>query len=122
MNLTSKQKVDELRKVWKQLWQEQVGDEEKTECIGIEDYSELFVDSGTVMHAARDVETLTFNEILDHHQIMNAKMYMPLNPQVGGLTKFIKTFITNQKSQNNHISLYYANDEEKNHRRKGGRS
>ena len=98
MSLTSKEKVDELRILRKQLWQERVDDRQRAEGVATKNYSALFVDAGTIIHATRDFKGPDFKEILKRHKISNADKYVPLNPQVGGWTKFIKVNISNHKN------------------------
>lgn len=122
MSLTQKEMVEELKIVWKKLWRERVDDKVRAEGIAQADYSSLFVEKGTVIHATRDYKALNFKEILEQHQIANAEKFIPLNPQVGGWTKFIKTNITSQRPQKNRRALLYCADKkEKQQPKKGGR-
>lgn len=114
--------VEELKIVWKKLWRERVDDKVRAEGIAQADYSSLFVEKGTVIHATRDYKALNFKEILEQHQIANAEKFIPPNPQVGGWTKFIKTNITSQRPRKNKRALLYCADKkEKQQPKKGGR-
>ncbi|MCW3983076.1 MAG: hypothetical protein NWE96_03685 [Candidatus Bathyarchaeota archaeon] len=99
MALTQKEYVDELKLEWKRLWRERIDDKVRAEGIAINDYSSLFIDKGTVIHATRDFKVLTFKDILKQHQVMNAERYIPPDPKVGGWTKFVKDNITKQSTK-----------------------
>jgi hypothetical protein len=122
MSLTQKEMVEELKIEWKKLWQERVDDKVRAEGIAIEDYSKLFVEKGTIIHATRDFKALNFREILEQNQIANADKFIPPSPQVGGWTKFIKTSITSQrKRKGTRASFYCEEKKEKQQPKKGGR-
>ncbi len=99
--MTSPQKevVEELKVEWKKLWQERLDDKVRAEGVAVTDYSSLFIERGTIIHATRDFKALNFKEILERHEVENAERYVQPNPQVGGWNKFIKTEITSQKPQ-----------------------
>lgn len=97
MTLKQKEFVEEVRTEWKKLWQERLDDKVRAEGVAVNDYTQLFVDKGTVIHATRDFKALNFKEILEEHEVLNAERYIPPNPDVGGWTKFVKTNITSQK-------------------------
>jgi len=114
--------VEELKTVWKKLWQERVDDKIRAEGIATADYSTLFVEKGTIIHATRDYKSLNFKEILEQHQIANADRFIPPSPQVGGWTKFIRTSITNQRlRKKRRIELYCAEKKKRQQLKKGGR-
>ena len=122
MSLTLKEMVEELKLQWKKLWQERVDDKVRAEGIAIEDYSKLFVEKGTIIHATRAFKALNFREILEQNQIANADKFIPPSPQVGGWTKFIKTSIANQRTRKStRASLYCEEKKEKQQSKKGGR-
>jgi len=114
--------VEELKIQWKKLWQERVDDKVRAEGIAIDDYSKLFVERGTIIHATRDFKALSFREILEQYQIVDVDRFIPPSPYVGGLTKFIKTSIASQRSRKNtRASLYREAEKEKQQSKKGGR-
>jgi hypothetical protein len=122
MGLTQKEKVDELRAQWKRLWQERINDKVRAEGIAKDEYSDLFIERGTIIHATRDFKSLNFKEILEEHQINNAERFIPPNPQIGGWSKFIRTNITNQRPlKSKRVLLYYEEKKEKPQPKKGGR-
>jgi hypothetical protein len=122
MSLTPKEMVEELKTIWKQLWQERVDDKFKAEGIAAADYSRLFVEKGTIIHATRDYKALNFKEILEQHQIANADRFISPNPHVGGWTKFIKTSITSQRERRNkRASLHCVDKKEKQQLKRDGR-
>ncbi len=102
MSINQKEFVEELKIEWKRLWSERIDDRVRAEGVAVNDYNELFVDKGTVIHATRDFKALNFKDILEEHKVMNAERYIPPDPHVGGWTKFVKTNITNQKTQRKH--------------------
>ena len=64
MALNQKEFVDELKIEWKKLWSERLDDKVRAEGIAVNDYSSLFIDKGTIIHATRDFKVLNFKEIL----------------------------------------------------------
>ena len=122
MASTEKEMIEELKTEWKKLWQERFDDRLRAEGIAVTDYSSLFVDRGTIIHATRDFKALNFKEILERHQVENAERFVQPNPQVGGWNKFIKTEITNQKPQRNKRAASYCPEKkEVQQPKKGGR-
>ena len=122
MTLTEKEMIEELKTEWKKLWQERFDDRLRAEGIAVTDYSSLFVDRGTIIHATRDFKALNFKEILERHQVENAERFVQPNPQVGGWNKFIKTEITSQKPQRNKRAASYCPEKkEVQQSKKGGR-
>ncbi len=108
MALKQKEFVDELRIEWRRLWRERVDDKVRAEGIAINDYTSLFIDKGTIIHATRDFKALNFKDILDQHEVENAERYIPLDKHVGGWGKFVRENI----KQPNHKRLaeMYANE------------
>ncbi|MBE3116362.1 hypothetical protein IMZ68_04080 [Candidatus Bathyarchaeota archaeon] len=107
MTLDQKELVNSLKVEWKRLWVERMDDKVRAEGIAINDYSALFVDKGTVIHATRDFKALNFREILEKHQVDNAERYIPPSPSVGGWGKFVKNNITtNEQSRNKRAQAY----------------
>ena len=122
MSLQQKEIVEALKVEWKRLWQERVDDKVRAEGIAAGEYSKLFVDKGTVIHATRNYRALSFREILEQHQIVNAERFIPPSSLVGGWTKFVKTSITVQKFPRHKRALSYeAPVKEKQQLKKGGR-
>jgi hypothetical protein len=122
MSEAKKTVVEELKVEWKRLWLERLDDKVRAEGIAIEDYSSLFVDKGTVIHATRDFKALNFKEILEQHQIENTDRYIPPPKEVGGWNKFIKQQITSKNhSKIKRAELYESKKKEKQQPKKGGR-
>ena len=121
MSLKQKEFVEELRVEWKKLWQERLDDKVRAEGIAVNDYDNLFVDKGTIIHATRDFKALNFKEILEEHQVMNAERYIPPDPQVGGWAKFVKMNITSQKLQRKKQVEEIIEEKEKRQVKKSGR-
>lgn len=123
MSLHQKEMVEELRVQWKKLWQERVDDKVRAEGVATADYCDLFVETGTVIHATRDFKMLNFKEILEQHQVENADRFIPPDPQIGGWHKFVKVNITNQQPRRKRRANFYRdeNKREKQQPKKGGR-
>jgi hypothetical protein len=97
--------VDEIWTQWKRLWHDRVDDKVRAEGIAVDDYKQLFIQKGTVIHATRDCKDLKFKEILRQHKIVNTEKYLSSDPYTGGLTKFIKTNITQNKKVDHTIAV-----------------
>ena len=123
MSLSHKEKVEEIRLLWKKLWKERFDDKVRAEGVATTEYNDLFVEQGTIIHATRSFKNLNFKEILEQHQIENIDRYIPPDPQIGGWTKFIKKNVTNQRQRKHRrVKLYYdQNKPEKQQLKKGGR-
>jgi len=93
----AKEFVDELRNEWKDLWQTRVDDKIRAEGIAKQDYSNLFVEQGTVIMATRDFKPLEFHNIVENHLGCESSKAGAPNPTVGGWGKFIKTNIRTQR-------------------------
>ena len=83
-----KERVEELKREWTRLWRERIDDKVKAEGIAEQDYSDLFVDRGTVIVATRDFKALDFREILRLHRVAD------VDPAVGGWGKFVRSFVS----------------------------
>ena len=113
--------VEELKVEWKKLWQERLDDKVRAEGIAINDYSNLFVDKGTVIHATRNCKPVDFKDILNKHQINKTEQYLPKNPQIGGWNKFVKTQIRKTHQQENIRQQITQPKKSQNQPKKGGR-
>ena len=122
MSVDQKEIVEGLKVEWKRLWLERMDDKIRAEGIAVQDYSSLFVDKGTVIHATRDFKALNFKEILEQHQIGNTDRFIPPTPEIGGWNKFIKHQITNQNHpKKKRAEMYQEQKKEKQQPKKGGR-
>ena len=122
MSLPQKETVEEIKAQWKCLWRDRVDDKVRAEGVATTDYSKLFVDKGTIIHATRNYKLPSLKEILEQNEIQNTDRFVPPDPQIGGWTKFIKTSISNQNRQRARRALSYAAPEkEKQQPKKGGR-
>jgi hypothetical protein len=121
LSLNQKEMVEELKLEWKKLWQDRFDDKVRAEGIANADYSSLFVERGTIIHATRDFKALAFREILEQHQIVNGERYIPPSPHIGGWTKFVKTQIKNQPPLWIRHSSYCEDRKERQHLKKHGR-
>ena len=122
MSLSQKEKVQELRAQWKQLWKERVDDKVRAEGVAIANYCDLFIERGTIIHATRNFKALNFKEILEQHQIENTERFIPPSPHLGGWNKFIRTNLTKQRSRKNScVEFYHDENKSKQQSRKGGR-
>ncbi|MGA2385833.1 MAG: hypothetical protein ABSG33_04795 [Candidatus Bathyarchaeia archaeon] len=121
MSIKQKEFVEELRVEWKRLWRERIDDKVRAEGIALNDYNQLFVDKGTIIHATRDFKALNFKEILEEHEVLNAERFIPPDPHVGGWTKFVKMNITSQKSQRKRLQPDSEVKKERQQFKKNGR-
>ncbi len=122
MDTDQKEKVEELKAEWKRLWKERFDDHERAEGVAITDYSSLFVDQGTIIHATRDFKALNFKEILESHKVENAERFIQPIPHIGGWNKFIKNEITGKDSRRvKRASSYVPEKKETQQPKKGGR-
>ncbi len=122
MTETQKKLVDDLRIQWKKLWQERVDDKVRAEGIAKTDFSSLFVEQGTIIHATRDFKALSFKEIVEKHKIENSERFIQPSPQAGGWSKFIKTELRHQKPQKaKRAELYCQEKKEIQQSKKSGR-
>ncbi|MGD6934625.1 MAG: hypothetical protein ACQCN5_10505 [Candidatus Bathyarchaeia archaeon] len=121
MAASQKELVEELKLEWRKLWRERRDDKVRAEGIAVTDYSQLFVDKGTIIHATRAYKALNFKEILEQHQVINAERYVPPDRYVGGWNKFVKTNMVNKPSTVRRHG--YVADEKRVHQhpKKGGR-
>jgi hypothetical protein len=83
-------------------------DKIRAEGVAINDYTSLFVEKGTVIHATRDFKALNLKEILEQHQVENPERYIAPSSSVGGWGKFIKTNIKKEPKTNNRVQAYRA--------------
>jgi hypothetical protein len=90
---SQKELVENLKVQWKSLWSDRVDDRVRAEGIANQNYSMLFVEKGTVIHATRSFKPLSFKEILEQNKIQNAQRYVPPDPLTGGWAKFVKTHV-----------------------------
>ena len=120
MSLPQKETVEKLRVQWKKLWLERVDDRLRAEGMATADYSDLFVEKGTVIHATRNFKALSFKEILEQHQVL--ERYIPANPAVGGWTRFIKSSINGQRPRRKIRADFFCEEKkERQQLKKGGR-
>ena len=110
MALKQKEFVDELKVEWKKLWRERLDDKVRAEGIAVNEYSALFVDKGTIIHATRDFKTLNFKDILDEYNVQNSERYIPPDPNVGGWSKFVKENITQKQSKKQKLAEFYQQE------------
>ncbi len=122
MALPQKELVEEIRVQWRHLWQERVDDKVRAEGIASGDYTRLFVEKGTIIHATRKFKALNFKEILEQNQIENTERFIPPSSQVGGWSKFVRTSIYMNKPETHRRALLHLEPvKEKQQPKKGGR-
>ncbi|MCL1977731.1 MAG: hypothetical protein FWG55_06515 [Candidatus Bathyarchaeota archaeon] len=121
MTANQKELINELKLEWTKLWRERHDDKVRAEGIAVTDYSHLFVDKGTIIHATRTYKALNFKEILEQHNVVNAERYVPADRFVGGWNKFVKCNIVNKNASTRRRE--YLADEKKVRQqpKKGGR-
>ncbi len=94
-----KEFVDELRGQWKDLWRNRFDDKVRAEGIAKKEYSNLFVERGTVIMATRDFRPLDFFDIVKHHLSDDAEKGVPPNSTIGGWGKFVRNKICINKNK-----------------------
>ena len=121
--LEEKNAVEELKAEWKRLWRERFDDRVRAEGIASEDYSQVFVERGTVILATRNFKLMNFRDVLERHGIVDVHKYVSPDPRVGGWGKFVRANIVSQKSGKpvKRAASYVVEPREKQHLKKGGR-
>ena len=89
--------VEELRTQWKLMWRERIDDKVRAEGISDKDYSQLFVERGTVIMATRKFKPLDFYEILQQYRESLGGEVVPPNPSIGGWGKFVRNNLNKQQ-------------------------
>ena len=89
--------VEELRTQWKLMWRERIDDKVRAEGISDKDYSQLFVERGTVIMATRKFKALDFYEILQQYRESLGGEVVPPNPSIGGWGKFVRNNLNKQQ-------------------------
>ena len=118
---SEEEKVEALRIQWRKLWRERMDDTIRAEGIAVNDYNDLFVERGTVIHATRNFKALSFKEIVEKHKIADVDKLVSPDPSIGGWTKFIKTSITKQRKRKARFTQFYEQNKQKQQLRKCGR-
>ncbi len=91
--------VEGLRVQWNSMWRERIDDKVRAEGISGKDYSQLFVERGTVIMATRKFMHLDFYEIVQQHKKEVGGEAMPTNSSVGGWNKFIRSNLNKPHNQ-----------------------
>lgn len=91
---SQKKFVDSLKSEWNLMWSERFDDKPKAEGVSMDNYTNLGVERGTIIHATRDFKALNFKDILEQHKVEQPDRFIQPNPSVGGWGKFIKKEIT----------------------------
>ncbi len=120
MVLNQKELIDELRFEWKKLWNDRLNDKIRAEGIAVDDYSSLFIDKGTIIHATRDFKVLNFKEILKQYEVKDIEKYISPDPHIGGWNKFIKDNIK-KKSKGKTPADFLGKGQNKNRQKKNVR-
>ena len=92
-----KELVENLRRQWKVMWRQRIDDRVRAEGIAEKDYSQLFVERGTIIMATRRFKAPNFLEILQQHGLLSYDSPVPPSPFVGGWGKFIRTFLRKRR-------------------------
>jgi hypothetical protein len=79
-----------LRKEWKRLWSDKYYDEKTAEGVSTREYTQLYVDQGQIIYAARGCKPLDFHEILERNLGRDYSDKVCPSPQVGGWRKFAR--------------------------------
>lgn len=89
-----KELVAQLKVQWKLLWSERFNDKIRAEDVSASDYSSLYIERGTIIHATKDFKAQSFKEILEQHLLEDSERFMQPDLKAGGWSKFVKTHIT----------------------------
>jgi hypothetical protein len=90
----------EIRREWKDLWDQKVEDKLIAEDIARKSYELLFVDAGTVIRASKNYSPLNLEEIMDRNEkIIGLRLTNP-TPEEGGFRKFAKNVLSKQPRLN----------------------
>jgi hypothetical protein len=116
-----KEFVDELRGQWKDLWQNRIEDKVRAEGIAQQEYSDLFVERGTVIMATRDFRPLDFFDILQRYLSFDAKKAVPPNSTIGGWGKFVRNKICKNKTNTRRFIPPKPTHKKDQQHKKGGR-
>jgi len=84
------------------------------------------VERGLIIHATRNYKALSFREILEQKKVENPERYVQPDIRTGGWSKFVRTEITPQSSQQHRRAASYVAETNVNKRevqqpKKGGR-
>jgi hypothetical protein len=116
-----KEFVDELRGQWKDLWRNRIEDKVRAEGIAQQEYSDLFVERGTVIMATRDFRPLDFFDIVQQYLSFDAEKAVPPNSTIGGWGKFVKNKICKNKTKARRFIPSKPTHKKGQQRKKGGR-
>jgi hypothetical protein len=89
--------LHEFNDQWRSLWRDLVRDRVHAEKVADKDYTLLFLERGTVVKTTAEINSLSYREILQQHNLKGKRRFPPPDPQVGGWGKFSRTSITTQK-------------------------
>lgn len=121
MTLNKKETIESIKTEWKRLWEERLDDKIRAEGVATDNYSIIFVEKGTIIHATKDYKALNLREIIKKHEIENPERYISPDPKVGGWTKFIKSRISKNHNSSSRKNLSWNKDLKKQPSRKSGR-
>ena len=120
--LPNRELVEKLKVQWKQLWSNRVKDLIRAESVATLDYSSLFIEKGTVIHATRDFKISSFNEILRMNKIENSEHYISPPSEFGGWTKFAKNHLMFKRTRKENLDVFLVrSNKQKQHLKKSGR-
>ena len=105
------------------MWKERIDDHVRAEGIAKKDYSEVFVERGTVILATRNFKLMNFRDVLEQHGILDAHRYIAPDPRIGGWGKFVRSMIIDRNAGNRvkRAASYTPEPRTKQHKKKGGR-
>jgi len=90
----------EIRREWKELWNQKLEDKLIAEDVARKNYNLLFVDAGTVIRASRNYKPLDFEDIIERNEkIIGVNLKIP-TPEEGGFRKFAKNVLSYQPRLN----------------------
>ncbi len=90
-----RQKAEKLKILWRELWTDQLIDKQHAEEMASREFSDLFIERGTVLRGPGNCVNLTLTDVLKKHQL--SSNLLPAHPSIGGYNLFIKNSIRSKR-------------------------
>jgi len=100
-NRTANTLNQEIRREWKELWNQKINDKFIAEDVARKNYELLFVERGIVLWATREYTPPDLEEIIEmNEKLLGLEPICP-DPDVGGWGKFSREVLSKQPRQRN---------------------
>jgi hypothetical protein len=93
----------EIRKEWKELWNQRIEDKLIAEDVASKTYELLFIERGVVLRASKDYKPPELEKIIEMNEKILGKEPISPDPNVGGWRKFSKEVLSKQPRQHNSL-------------------